>query len=154
MIVIGKIVRTVGLKGFVRFYPYAEKTSIQEDVTVWIQEKPYEVQDIQVQKNMLNVRLKGFDTIESAEKLVGYEVFMEKEDIELEDDEFLFVDLIGLTVKSTEGEVIGTVSDILERSYQDILVVGDTLIPFVDEFIKKVDLEEKCITVQVIEGLL
>ena len=69
-------------------------------------------------------------------------------------DDFYWVDLIGLKVVTTDGDLIGTVIRLMETGSNDVLVVKDDksrkehLIPWVmEQFITAVDLSEGQITV-------
>jgi 16S rRNA processing protein RimM len=76
----------------------------------------------------------------------------------LQKEEYFYGQLIGLTVYTTDGNVIGTVSDIFETGSNDVYVVKtpdkEYLIPAIHDVIKKIDLQEKRITIQILEGLL
>ena len=77
----------------------------------------------------------------------------------LAEDEYHYQDLIGLEAISENGESIGTVRDLLEVPQGWILVLKkedgkEALVPFVSEFVKKIDLEDRKIILTPIEGLL
>ena len=73
---------------------------------------------------------------------------------ELDDDEFLSQDLIGLKVVTTDGKELGEVEDVVVMPAHDVIQVGELLIPAVLEFIKDVDLDSGVMTVQLIPGML
>ena len=71
---------------------------------------------------------------------------------------YYIADLIGLEVYTEDGEYLGKVDDIFNTGSNDIYVVKDDLgkqklLPGIDEVIKKVDLDNGRITVNLIEGL-
>ena len=71
---------------------------------------------------------------------------------------YYIADLIGLEVYTESGEYLGKVDDIYNTGSNDIYVVKDDLgkqklLPGIDEVIKKVDLDEGKIIVNLIEGL-
>lgn len=78
--------------------------------------------------------------------------------MELADGEFLVDDIIGLSVISKDGEDIGMVSEIFGTGSNDIFVVTkgekEYLIPAIRDVIKKIDIENKKIIIEVMEGLL
>ena len=57
-----------------------------------------------------------------------------------------------------DDKLIGSVTEILKNKVHSILVIeknGNTnMVPYVDEFIKNIDLENKKIEINVIEGLI
>lgn len=76
----------------------------------------------------------------------------------IEDDEYLLNDLMDMKVIDLKSnETIGTVTDIFETAAHDILVVEDekseSMIPDIDEFVKKIDFENRTIYVELIDGM-
>jgi 16S rRNA processing protein RimM len=109
-----------------------------------------------MQKKMGYMKLDGIDHIDQTEQLIDQEVFMKRDDIELDDDEYLITELIGLRVETDTGEDLGLVRDILSHSGNDILVVQgeqEVLIPMVDEFVKDISLQQHKVVVSLIEGM-
>ena len=103
--------------------------------------------------------LKDIDTIDKAQKFKGQEMFIDETELrELADDEYMIYDLIGLDVY-LDDKKYGMVSDVLNYSANDVLTVKrdidskEIMIPMVKEFIKKVDLSEKCMEVKLIDGM-
>ena len=88
---------------------------------------------------------------------VGNEVKAIQEKLNLKIDGILDEDIIGLNAISNKKE-IGIVTEILKSKAHDILVVEKNnkrnLIPYINEFIEKIDLENKKIFIKEIEGLL
>ena len=70
-----------------------------------------------------------------------------------------FANLIGLEVYTDEGKLLGKVDDIFNTGSNDVYVVKNELgkqilLPGIPEVLKKVDLENKRITVHLIPGLI
>lgn len=150
---VGKFVKTVGLRGDIKVYPYSTDTSIEKGVSIYVGSRSYVVERIQMRKNNPVLHLEGIDHIDDAEVLLHQELEMERDDISLDEDEYLVDDLIGLAVYE-EDEYLGDITDIKLLPGQDLYVVGeDLLIPAVEAFIKEIDLEEKRIRVELIEGM-
>jgi 16S rRNA processing protein RimM len=76
----------------------------------------------------------------------------------LRDGEYLCEQLIGLTVLTTEGAIIGRLSKIFETGSNDVYVVDgpgkEYLIPAIHDVIAEICLEEGKIIIRAIEGLL
>jgi 16S rRNA processing protein RimM len=76
----------------------------------------------------------------------------------LQEEEYFYEQLIGLTVYTTEGSVIGQLSEIFETGSNDVYVVKgpdrEYLIPSIRDVIKKISLEEGKIIIHTLEGLL
>jgi len=66
--------------------------------------------------------------------------------------------IIGLQVKTTGGEYIGDIVDILTGKSNDNYIVrgaaGEILIPAIEDVVRSIDLDKGCITIEPIEGLL
>lgn len=84
----------------------------------------------------------------------------EEERQQLEDGEFYYDKIIGCEVVTDTGEVLGKIREILSPGANDVWVIQryekgkDILIPYIDEVVKSVIIEEQKITVHIIEGLL
>lgn len=63
------------------------------------------------------------------------------------DDEYYAFQLIGLEVVEENGRALGTVADVIPGVANDVLEVGDHLLPMVEDCIRSVDLEAGRITV-------
>jgi len=103
-------------------------------------------------------QLMGVADRNAAEALKGATVRVRRSHFPpLSNDEFYWIDLIGLAVENLQGEKMGDVADLMDNGAHPILRVvapasGDDkpkewLIPFVDQFVKNVNQAEKKITV-------
>lgn len=98
----------------------------------------------------------GIDDRNAAEALRGARVFVPRSSFPTtSEDEYYWVDLIGLSVINREGVLLGQVQELLATGPQTVLVLAyeedgkarERMIPFVSAFVDKVDLPEKRITV-------
>ena len=100
----------------------------------------------------------GHQMEDLVEKYIGSFVYGYKDDELLDADEYFYTDLIGMQVVSTEGTKIGPVTSIYDNTRHDILNIDhngkNVAIPYVDAFIKDVDVEKKIIVVMLIKGLI
>lgn len=160
---IGKIVNAVALRGEVKIYSYSDRPERFEELSRLIVAggRELEIENVRYQKNMAIVKFKGIDDRNKAEALKEKEVFITENDLEeLPEDTFYVRDLIGcLVLDDDSGDVIGTVSDLIQNSAQDIYQIelkkgGQALIPAVGQFIHDVDIENKLIKVKLIPGLI
>ncbi len=152
---VGRIVGAHGLKGDVKveiLTDFVERLEVGRRLRLkgdWIT-----VKSARVQKDRLVMHLAGIDTIDAAEALQWeYLEAPSEERPELDEDEYVTADLIGLRVVTTDGEEIGKVDNVLLMPAHDVLVVGETMIPAVKQFVKKVDVPGGTITVELIEGM-
>ncbi len=158
---IGKIVNAVGLKGEVKVYNYSDSSEIYEITQeVFVEKEIMEIENVRLQKNMVILKLSGIDDRNAAEAAKGREIYITEEDLpELPEGQFYVRDLIGMTVKEADGNVLGIVTDVLQNTAQDIFEVKGTngkqiLIPKVDEFVLNIDADAREIEVELPEGLL
>ncbi len=150
---IGQIVGAFGIKGQVKVEPLTNfESRFQPGNTVFIDDKPFVIQKFQIHKNRPLVKLKGVETMTQAEALQWKYMDAEGEP-DLEDDEFLIEDLIGLKVVTEQGEELGVVDDIEDYPAHQIVIVGEIMIPLVDEFVTDIDLDEEIMRVKLIYGM-
>lgn len=165
MFLVGKIVGTFGNKGDVKVTPLIEPSDyLLEFNSVFVEDHDNRKQKFTVlrakkHKNVYIVTLEGIDNMDVAENLSGLSVFVPSIEFkELQKNEYYYHELEGLTAYTESGNLIGKIDHIVKGG-NDILVIKDedgkeVMIPFVDEFVPEVNLKEKTITVNAIEGLI
>lgn len=157
---LGKITAPQGIKGEVRVYPYTDElTRFSEIEAVLLDGQKRKIQNARYMKNMAVLKLEGVDDRNMAESLRNKELLLAKEDLwEQPEDTYFIDDLVGCDVVSEDGAPVGTLKNIISRPAQDLYEIeradGSTfLLPAVKEFIKNVDLDNKTITIHLINGL-
>lgn len=151
---VGQIAGAFGLKGQVKVQPLTDfaATRFVKGARLRMDGDWVEIEAATVHKGRPLLKLAGIDDATAAEKLQWK--YLEAADRpELEEDEFLVEDLIGLSVFTDEGEALGEIEDVLENPAHEILVVGEIMIPLVDEFVTDIDLDEERVTVKLIPGM-
>lgn len=162
---IGKIVNSQGLRGQVRVYPYTSNNERFEALEViYLDEnlkESLEIESVGYKKNLVILKFKGLDRIEDIEKYRDRDIFINREtqSQDLEEGEFFIADLIGLDVIDEEKGFIGKLDDVLQNTAQDLCVVkrengSDIMIPYVDEFLREINIEEGFIKVKLWEGMI
>lgn len=163
-ILIGEISRPHGVRGEVKVRPRTNLPRRFDKLVgkkVWVEPegRPAEGRFLKVQRvrphgDYVLVKFEGVDSIEEAGKLRGHEIYIHRDMREpLSEGEFYVEDLIGAEVVTEEGEVLGKVDKIENLPANDVMVVGDLLIPMIKDVIREVDLERKQIVVRLLEGL-
>lgn len=166
MFIIGKIVNTHGVKGEVRIKQitdFIERFDV--GATVYLKNKtndyiPLTVVTSRRHKNLLLVRFEQYTTLNEVESIKDFSLYIKEDQLtELNKGEFYYHEIIGCTVHSTEGELIGTVDSILAPGANDVWVVKtdegkEHLIPYIADVVKQVDVPNKRITIEIMEGLL
>lgn len=158
-IYVGDIVNTHGIKGELKIlsdFKYKDKVFIH-DFVLYIGRTKEEltIDTYRKHKEFDMVKFYEVEDINDAIVYKGDKVYINKTDIKI--DGYFNEDLIGLDVYGND-KLIGKVETIMQSSAHEIIVVkGDNkkhLIPYVDEFIKNIDLNSNRIDINVMEGLL
>lgn len=164
MFLIGKIVGTFGNKGDIKINPCITPSEfLLEFESIFVEhyenKRKFKVLMAKRHKNIYVFSLEGINDMNVAEDLTDSSVYVPSLNIKkLKDNEFFYHDLEGLDVYNEAGDLIGKV-DHIQKGGNDILVIKDEngkeiMIPFVDELVPEVNLSEKTITVNAIEGLI
>lgn len=153
---IGKIVNTHGIKGELRIlsdFRHKDKVfKVGMKFYVGKEKEEFIVNSYRFHKIFDMVTFKGFNNINEVLYLKGRQVYINKEDLVLDDGEVYIEDLIGYDVIIGE-KVLGKVTGVMYNSKaNDNLKVGDVLIPYVKDLIIKI--EDNKIYFKEIGGLL
>lgn len=161
---VGKIVNTHGLRGEVKVVPWTDYPEVFEDIeTVYIKKKSdFERLDIagtKYQKNNLIIRFAQLKDINEAEKYKNRVLYAERASLgELPEGVYYIADLIGLDVVKEDREKVGVISDVFNTGSNDIYEVKregqkNLLLPVIDDVVLNIDIENKKVTVRMMEGL-
>ena len=163
LVLVGYVTGAYGIQGWVRIKPYSSDADAMLHARTWWLDKPV-LRDV----DMMQAKIHGEDVVaqlmgvadrNAAEALKGATVQVRRSHFPvLSDDEFYWIDLIGLAVENLQGETLGKVADLMDNGAHPILKVTaasaaegeklkEWLIPFVDQFVKTVDQAGKKITV-------
>lgn len=157
MIHIGKLVNTHALKGEVKIISdFKYKLDVfKKGNNLYVGKDKLEINSYRHHKIYDMVTFKGINSIDEVLKYKGEEVYIDRNEYTF--DGILDEDIIGMEVYA-DNKLIGSVTEILKNKVHSILVIeknGNTnMVPYVDEFIKNIDLENKKIEINVIEGLI
>lgn len=164
LLLVGKVIRPHGLEGLLRIWLYAKSgVSVLDAKAVLIrsisgESREYTVASLKRHKNVFLMGLGGLNSIDEAEKCRGADIFIKKEALMREDDEFFWHELLGLKVFLDTGEYVGKIFRIISTKSNDIYVVKkgnkEVLIPAIHEVVLQIDLENEKMTISPMEGLL
>ena len=122
---------------------------------------PLKIVRVRISKNCAIVKFDGIDTINDLLPYKGSLLFVTEETIRnnLEEDEFLIDELVGMEVFDKSGNKLGFVIGVSNNGANDLLSVKTkskkiSLIPFVKAIVSEVKLNEKKIVINNLEGLL
>lgn len=155
---IGQVLRPQGLRGQVKIRPDTDDPGRFSDLkSLFIQSGQrmilLEIRQISVRGGFVFLNLGEDKTLEDAENRRGMKLYVRREDaVPLKEHENFIVDIIGCTMKSVEGKLIGTVTDVLQPGANDVYVVQTTkgvlLVPALQHVVLDVDAANKQIIVQ------
>ena len=140
---IGKIVNTHGIKGELRILSdFRHKDKVfKKGMKFYVgkEKEEFTVNSYRFHKIFDMVTFDGFNNINDVLYLKGRQVYINKEDLVLDDGEVYIEDLIGYEVIMGDKN-LGKVTDVIYNpKANDVLKVGDILIPYVKDFIIKIE---------------
>lgn len=146
-LVIGKVLRPHGVRGELRIQMHSHHPSHLSQVeTVYLGEdhRPHKLKSFRLHQRILLMTLEGFDDRDKAdtlrEELVSVKV---DQAVPLEEGEYFYHQIIGLSVVTDEGEVLGAVAEIIRTGANDVYVVrgqgGEVLLPAIRSVILKIE---------------
>ena len=159
---IGHISNTHGLKGELKVRPFTESKKDYEKLKSILVDfngelKEYHIDTVRYQQDIVLLKLKEVNNIDEALKLKGRYIKIPRESAkQTAEDEFFIADLIGCEVY--QDELLGVVDDVFTSGAADVYVVkrkgkNDLLLPAIASAIKKIDIKQKRIDVEVPRGL-
>lgn len=162
---VGAVTSTHGLRGELKVYPTTDEPARYEKLKEVIVDTGKEQETLKIErvkffKQLVILKFVGRNDINEVEKYKGARLYVTRENaLELGEDEYYFADLAGLCVETEEGEVLGTVKDILQTGANDVYVIGregkkDLLIPAIKDCIKQVDVAQGRMVIHLLPGLL
>ncbi|MEJ2684720.1 MAG: ribosome maturation factor RimM [Candidatus Sulfobium sp.] len=160
---LAKLLKERGIKGEIKALPLSPKIAfLRPGSTVYLSSdaglRRATVSSIRPVGKHFGISFLGVDDVESAARYRNSFVKVTRESIPREKGEFFWDELIGLTVITGEGTVIGKVQDILETGSNDVYIVRgggrEYLIPAIRDVIKKIDPVRGRILIEVMEGML
>ena len=145
---IGKVLKPRGLRGELKVQIMTNLSNIFGTIkTVQIGEKPYTVISGSVQSGFAYLTLDGINTYEQADLFRDKEIRVLSDQLEIDEDEVLVSDIIGFQVIDINGKNLGTLAGVENYGGGEVLIVGDMVIPYEDEFIVETNMKTKTITV-------
>ena len=162
-LVIGRITKLQGLKGEVRVQYYCDEPEMLcEFDTLYLGREHTPVEPARaryLKSDVAVLKLKGVDTPEDAEKLIGKMLYFDRDDIELPEDTWFIQDVIGLDVYDADpGKCYGRVDDVYQNGTADVYSIktpsgGQLMFPAIPEVLLETDIEGGRITIRPLEGL-
>jgi 16S rRNA processing protein RimM len=166
---VGDILGVHGLKGALSIYSHTRPASAVAGYSCWwigetaATAAPRDVKRCWQHGKRMLAELDGIGDCDSAALLKGLKIWVPRAEVETDDDEYLWQDLIGCAVRDLASErMLGTVTALEEYGAQDNLVVsadaaagqpGEWLIPFTEMIVVDVDLDQQLILIDMPDGM-
>lgn len=165
---VGKIVNTHGIRGEVRVISRTdfadERYKVGNSLFLFQnnQEAPIELKITSHRKHK-NFELLTFEGYHNVNDVVGFKEGLLKVPesylAPLDQDEYYFHEIIGCKVQTVAGEELGTIREILTPGANDVWVIQakkgkDILIPYIEDIVKEINIPNKTIIIEPMEGLL
>jgi len=165
-VLIGKIVNTCGLKGEVKVInssDFINERYKKNNVLNIVNDSKninenFTISSFRMKDKFIYLKFKEIDSIEKAETYKESLLLIDSEVLKkIDNDTFYHYELLDMEVYYKD-ELIGKISEISDNGPQDLIRVEKNkksfLVPFLDEFIENIDIENKRIILKNIEGLL
>lgn len=162
---VGVIANTHGICGEVKVYPTTDDINRFKKLKKCILDTGKEYIDLNVEsvkffKNMVILKFKEYNNINDIECYKGKDILVSRDNaVKLEKGEYYIADILGAKVILEDGSEFGVLEDVMQTGANDVYVVKtldnkEVLLPKIDECVKKLDIENKIVTVHIMKGLL
>lgn len=157
---VGRIVAPWGIRGEVKVEILTDNpTRFAPNSHLFLKGSPVLIERARAIGKSAVVKLKGVDTRDSAEALRDQVLEVPESDLmPLQPGEYYEHQIIGMLVCTKDGDVLGTVTEVLPTGSNDVYVVRgekkEYLIPAIADVVKEIDLERGRMEISVISGLL
>ncbi|MCP4417376.1 MAG: 16S rRNA processing protein RimM [Chloroflexi bacterium] len=162
-IVIGQITKPHGIRGEIRVKPHTDEpqrfTWLEQVYVGKTNPQPMAVEKARVHQKMVLLKLTAVTDRTQAEALRGEWLQVpEDEALPLAEGEYYLYQLEGLTVFTVEGELLGTLTSIIETGANHVFVVqgerGELLLPDIEDVVEEIDFANGRMTVRLLPGLI
>lgn len=155
---VGYVSGVHGLRGDLKVKNRFEQPErvFQVGTKIYLNNEIHEISACKLYKGYYLCTVDNIKDINKVEKYIGYDVFIDRDALNLKTDEYILDDLYGLSIEC-DGKNFGKVKEIINNGIYNILVINfnkEYMIPLIDEYIDKVDLENNTIICKNIEGLM
>ena len=159
-VAVGRILSPWALQGDLKVEPltdFPERFAVGG--SLYVDGVAYTIEGCRWHKGKVYIKLSGIDDATAAEALRQRLLEVPEDELKpLSEGEYYQFQILGLQVRTTEGQPLGKVSQILSTGSNDVFVVhgegGELLIPALDDIVKAIDLDGGWMEVELVEGLL
>lgn len=148
LVCVGKVINFFGIKGELKILSDFNKKDIAFTcgMHVMIKEEILEITSVRYHKNYILIRINNINDINLITKYIGYNVYVKKSDLQLEENEYLLEDLVGSTVKDGDEDIGKVIAVLLGNGTNYVRVLKNQkeyLIPLINIYIQRFDKKAK-----------
>ena len=147
-ICIGKIVKTIGIKGEVKVIGYTDSLDrFKKLKEFYLDCKSYECEKASVRNDFVAIKIKGYDTPEQVQDLKDKLIYVDRQNaVSLNVGQYFICDLVGLKLLDEKKQEIGKITDVENYGASDIIdcLVGgkDCSVPFIEGIFDEINIEK------------
>jgi 16S rRNA processing protein RimM len=165
---VGKVVNTHGVRGEVRVISTTDFADERFEVGAKLYLEHKDMKDklpliVTSHRQHKNFDLLTFENYTNINDVVAFKggILQVSEDqlSELEEEEYYYHEIIGCNVTTVDGEPLGKIKEILATGANDVWVIQrknggrDLLIPYIEEVVKEINIQEKNVIIHMMNGL-
>jgi 16S rRNA processing protein RimM len=164
MFIVGQVLKPQGIKGEIKvksISPNPERFKTLKKIYIQKEDLiPYSIEAVRISNKFVFLKIFGINNRDDTENLRGCDILIDDSDlIDLLPGDYFIHDLVGCQVVTEDGLKLGELKDVSQYSSNDVYVVKneagkEILLPATKEVIKQVNIDQKKITVHLLEGLL
>lgn len=158
---VGKISNVHGLNGEVKVIALTDdikRFGELDGVYMGMDKDYFEIEKVSYQKGQAIIKFKGISSLAEAEDKINSFLWVKTEEAKRPEGAYFLFEIIGLEVYDVSGNYVGKVKDVLQPGANDVYVVkngeSEYLIPGIKEIVVKIDLDEKKMTIDPLEGMI
>ena len=156
LICVAKITGTHGINGILKVASFADDPNTVFNAKVLYDKsgkKTFKLEGAKPHKNAYLCKLNGIENPEDGALLRGQELYIERDNLpNASEDEFYYVDLIGLDARLENGEKAGEVLAVQNHGAGDMIEVKPAsgksfMVPFTEAHVPKVNFDDRFLTI-------
>lgn len=162
---VGAITSTHGVHGEVKVFPTTDdvkRFSMLKEVELETTSgtTTLHIKGVKYFKQFAILKFEEYDSLNDVEKIRGRKLYVTRNNaVKLQKNEYFIADLIGMKVVDNALHIEGTLTDVLQTGANDVYDIAlsdgrQFLLPAISDCILNVDMENRLISIHVLEGLL
>jgi 16S rRNA processing protein RimM len=162
--IIGKIINTHGVRGELKIHPMTgdiDRFSDLKKVYIGEDKENLTVEKVRYHKSFVIIKFGEYDNINQVIPFKQKYIYVDDGDkVVLPKDSYFIDDLIDCKVFDLDNKEIGHIKDIIYTTKDDVYIVKSSfdnkeyLIPAIKNFVKDVDIKNKIVIIDPIEGMI